>query len=48
MTDNWVEEFGPGGIVVTPPGHNAWIIGDESAIAIDFTDMVEYAKESQK
>jgi len=38
------EEFGPGDVVYLPPGHNAWIIGNEPCVAIDFTGMKEYAK----
>jgi len=29
------EEFGPGDVVYLPPGHNAWIIGNEPCVAID-------------
>ena len=46
MIDKGIEEeFGPGDTAVIPPGHNAWVIGDESVIAIDFTGMSHYAKE---
>jgi hypothetical protein len=38
------EEFGPGDVGYLPPGHNAWIIGNEPCVAIDFTGMKEYAK----
>ena len=24
---------------VIPPGHNAWVIGDEPVVAIDFTGL---------
>jgi hypothetical protein len=30
---------------VIPPGHNAWVIGDEPVVAIDFTGLRDYAKE---
>jgi ethanolamine utilization protein EutQ (cupin superfamily) len=30
-------ETGPGDTAVIPPGHNAWVVGNESYIAIDFT-----------
>ena len=32
--------------VLIPPGHDAWVMGDEPFIAIDFTGMKEYAKET--
>ena len=44
MDDGSEEEFGPGDVGYLPPGHNAWIIGNEPCIAIDFTGMKEYAK----
>ena len=47
--DNGIEEeFGPEDTAVIPPGHNAWVIVDESVIAIDFNGMSQYAKEIQK
>jgi hypothetical protein len=38
------EEFGPGDIGYVPPGHNAWVVGDEQFVGIDFTGMETYAK----
>ena len=38
------EEFGPGDTAVVPPGHNAWIVGNEAVVAIDFTGLKDYAK----
>jgi len=29
---------------LTPPGHDAWIVGDERAVFIDFQDGSTYAK----
>ncbi len=43
MDDGSEEEFGPGDVGYLPPGHNAWILGNEPFIAIDFTGMKEYA-----
>ncbi len=37
MDNEIEEEFGPGDTAVIPPGHNAWVIWDESVIAVDFT-----------
>jgi hypothetical protein len=43
------EEFGPGDTAAIPPGLNAWVIGDQSVIAIDFNWMSQqHAKEIQK
>ena len=44
MDDGSEEEFGPGDVGYLPPGHNAWIIGNEPCVTIDFTGMKEYAK----
>ena len=33
MDDGKEEEFGPGDALVIPPGHNAWVIGNEPVIA---------------
>jgi len=32
-----------GDVGYVAPGHNAWIIGNEPCVAIDFTGMKEYA-----
>ena len=36
----------PGDIAVIPPGHNAWVVGNESCVMIDFTGAKDYAKNS--
>lgn len=46
MDDGTEDEFGPGDIGVIPPGHNAWVVGDEPAVMLDITGMVHYAKEA--
>jgi hypothetical protein len=44
MDDGTEEEFGPGDVAVIPPGHNAWVVGNELVVGIDFTGLKEYAK----
>jgi hypothetical protein len=44
MDDGTEAEFGPGDISVLPPGHDAWVVGSETAVVIDITGMTEYAK----
>jgi hypothetical protein len=39
MDDDSEEEFGPGYTRVIQPGHNAWVIGNEPVVAIDFTSL---------
>jgi hypothetical protein len=36
MEDGPEYEFGPGDAYVVPPGHDAWVVGDEPAVGIDF------------
>jgi mannose-6-phosphate isomerase-like protein (cupin superfamily) len=44
MDDGTENEFGPGDISLIPPGHDAWVVGDEPVVVIDITGMAEYAK----
>jgi hypothetical protein len=44
MDDGTEEEFGPGDIGIISPGHDAWTVGDEPAVILDITGMVDYAK----
>jgi hypothetical protein len=37
-------ESGPGDIVYVAPGHDAWVVGDESVVLIDFGNAVTSAK----
>jgi hypothetical protein len=45
MDDGSEEEFGPGDVSLLPPGHDAWVVGDEPAVVIDIIGMENYAKE---
>jgi hypothetical protein len=44
MDDGSEMEIGPGSAFAIPPGHDAWTIGDEPCIAVDFGEFGEYAK----
>ena len=37
MDDGSQEEFGAGEIWIIPPGHDAWVVGDEAVVALDFS-----------
>lgn len=37
MEDGTEREMGPGDIAIIPAGHDAWVIGDESCVTLDFT-----------
>jgi len=34
----------PGDISYLPAGHDAWVVGDEAVVAVDFQGMLDYAK----
>jgi len=44
MDDGSELDFGPGDVVAIPPGHDAWVVGDEACVVLDFAGMGEYAK----
>jgi mannose-6-phosphate isomerase-like protein (cupin superfamily) len=48
MDDGTEQEFGPGEAVYVPPGHDAWVVGNEPFVGIDFTGAKEYATSSRK
>ncbi|MDQ3882889.1 MAG: cupin domain-containing protein [Thermoproteota archaeon] len=46
MDDGTEQEFGPGDAMYVPPGHDAWVVGNEPFVAVDFTGMKEYAAQT--
>ncbi len=44
MDDDSEAEFGPRDVGSIPPGHDAWVVGDEPFISIDFGEAL-YAKQ---
>ena len=44
MDDGEELEFGPGDFAIIPPGHDAWIVGDEPCVVIDWQGFTDYAK----
>ncbi|CAG7616145.1 cupin domain-containing protein [Actinacidiphila bryophytorum] len=44
MDDGEEEEYGPGDFGVIPPGHDAWVLGDEPCVVIDWQGFADYAK----
>lgn len=44
MQDGVELEVGPGEVFEFPPGHDAWVVGDEPWVSIDFEAMRGYAK----
>lgn len=45
MPDGAELETGPNEVFEFPPGHDAWVVGDEPWVAIDFEAMRTYGKE---
>lgn len=37
-------EFGPGDFATMAPGHDAWVLGDEPCVVIDWQGFDDYAK----
>ena len=44
MDDGEEMEYGPGDVAVMAPGHDAWVIGDEPCVVIDWQGYANYAK----
>jgi quercetin dioxygenase-like cupin family protein len=44
MEDGEEMEYGPGDFHVIAPGHDAWIVGDEPCVIIDWHGFGDYAK----
>jgi hypothetical protein len=44
MDDGSELDIGPGEAMQIPPGHEAWVVGDEPYVGVDFKGGAEYAK----
>lgn len=44
MDDGTEGDSGPGDLVEIAPGHDAWIVGDEPCVFVDFTGAANYAR----
>jgi hypothetical protein len=40
-------EYGPGDYAEMEPGHDAWVVGDEPCVVIDWTGFTTYAQPAQ-
>jgi len=43
MDDGTELECRPGDMSLLPSGHDAWVVGNEPAVVVDFQGMVDYA-----
>ncbi len=44
MDDGSEFDCHPGDVSFLPSGHDAWVVGDEPVIVVDFQGMIDYAK----
>lgn len=44
MDDGAQTELGPGEVADIPPGHDAWVVGNEPVVVLDFQGATKYAK----
>jgi len=47
MDDGTEIECGPGDVSLLPSGHDAWVVGNEPAVIVDFQGMIDFAKQSR-
>ena len=46
MDDGTEGDCKAGDVSLLPPGHDAWVVGNEPVVVVDFQGMVDYAKQS--
>ena len=46
MDDGTELECKAGDVSLLPKGHDAWVVGDEPVVVVDFQGMVDYARQS--
>jgi hypothetical protein len=44
MDDGSEDEFVAGDVSLLPPGHDAWVVGNEPVVVLDISGMENYAK----
>ncbi|MEU3569879.1 cupin domain-containing protein [Kitasatospora sp. NPDC036755] len=44
MDDGREFEVGPGDFMLCPPGHDAWTVGPEACVIVDWQGFADYAK----
>ena len=44
MDDGTEIECHPGDVSLLPSGHDAWVVGNDPAVVVDFQGMIDYAK----
>jgi hypothetical protein len=44
MDDGTEQDFGPGDVSYVPPGHDAWVVGNDPVVVVDISGMKDYAR----
>ncbi len=44
MDDGSEFDCKPGDVSLLPSGHDAWVVGDEPVVVVDFQGMIDYAR----
>lgn len=44
MDDGTEFDARPGDVSLLPSGHDAWVVGNEPVVVVDFQGMIDYAK----
>jgi len=47
MDDGVEGELGPGDAFICSPGHDAWVVGDDPCVALDWSAATDYAKSAE-
>ena len=47
MDDGTEKTSKAGDVLNIPPGHDAWVVGNEPVVVLDFQGMVDYAKQGK-
>jgi hypothetical protein len=47
MDDGAEADLGPGDAFIISPGHDAWIVGDEACVGLDWSAAADYAKSAE-
>jgi hypothetical protein len=47
MDDGTEKDCKAGDISLLPSGHDAWVVGNEPVVVVDFQGMIDYAKQSK-
>ncbi len=48
MDDGTERDLKAGDVSLVPTGHDAWVVGNEPVVVVDFQGMIDYAKQSSK